>query len=146
MERGRQVADRWPESGREGGEMKKVFYGYVENDKHFFHNALYDIVDIDGTPRTKENCDKPQKYRVTVTVEKVDVIKTYGKKYCSINCSYLTWTYPNGKDDPERSAHQRWFCSLNRKKELGRCGGGSLRSTECKQYRKKIKLEEICYG
>lgn len=122
--------------------MKKVFYGYAPNDRNFFKNALYDVVDINVTPRDKDHCDNPQKYKIIVTVQKINIIKTYGKKYCSVNCSYLTWMYPNGKDDPERCAHQRWFCSLNRKKELGRCGGGSLRSTECKQYRKKIKLVE----
>ncbi|HCU06467.1 MAG TPA: hypothetical protein DIC42_02635 [Holosporales bacterium] len=50
--------------------MKKVFVGYVNNDKHFYHNALYDVVDIDADRRTKEHCDNPLKYKVTVIVEK----------------------------------------------------------------------------
>lgn len=50
--------------------MKKEFVGYVENNKYFYHNALYNVVDIDKAPLDKSHYKNPQKYIVTVIVEK----------------------------------------------------------------------------
>jgi hypothetical protein len=60
--------------------MKKIFTGYENNDKNFLRNALYQIVDIDRIVLDKDHYPNPQKFKVTVIVDKIDVIKRRGKK------------------------------------------------------------------